>query len=979
MSLLRFLSKRLLRSTSLPRPGRLQVEHLEGREVPAVDLLGIANSDFPTNKPLFVPITATAADGTVNYTVESDNTNVSAQIVTGGRSIEFTVSGKDAQNVEFSGSFTLRLFENVAPLATQNIIELVKNGYYVNKEFHRIVNDFVIQGGSPNGDGQGGSDTISDVRDEYNALYTFASRGIVAMANAGDDNNNAQFFITDPFIVDSGSGQEIDAPLDRRSQFLNFNHSVVGILTSGFDTYQRLMDVPKQLGSDGAISQPTTDVLITSAKLLDSDPNNAVVMLTALNGFLGSAGITVTGTDSADSDVESKSFTVTSVVDTVNDRPFLGAIGNVTTTANTPIDFTLPFTELDAGDVSTFAVGRVVNTANGPVFTTLDPTQGTATVDANGKVTVTPATGFTGTFQLTVGIRDAQDRIGSSLGLNDARNFDTEKINVTVGETTANTPPTISDIPNQTTPLGTPTGAITFTIGDAQTPAASLTLSVTTSNGTLIPSSNVVFGGSGASRTVTVTPVAGQSGTSTLTVTVRDAGNLTATDSFTVTVPADPNNTPPTISNIDNKTIDQNTSTGPIAFTVGDAETSLTALVVTVTSSNPTLVPESSIVLGGLGANRTLTVTPTVGQFGTAVLTVTVRDGGSLTASDTFNVIVTALPATITISSSATTATVDHPVLISATVTNPAGGSVQFLDGTTSLGTVAVVDGKAFLSTGFASASSHVITAKYTPSAGDTITSNLVTVNVQNGASPVIITAEGSAAGTQATVTIRNEDGSVRFTRNPYSSFSGLVRVKVSDINGDGQLDAIAVPGFGGGPHIVAYDGDTGELIYQRMIFENTFRGGLNLDVGDAKGLGYGQILVGAGDSGGPRVTLLDAKNDQVLLNYFAYDSASRGGVTVAISDLRGGNLPNIITGAGVGLAPSVNVYNPFQVVGFETPDLYGTFVATQSDSRGIRVDAGPLINNVRRDVLVGQVDLGDSLPLDQTYDPVALGVFVGP
>ena len=54
------------------------------------------------------------------------------------------------------------------------------------------------------------------------------------MANAGDDNNNAQFFITDPFIVSNGS--EVPAPLDRRSQFLNFNHTIVGILTSGFDS-----------------------------------------------------------------------------------------------------------------------------------------------------------------------------------------------------------------------------------------------------------------------------------------------------------------------------------------------------------------------------------------------------------------------------------------------------------------------------------------------------------------------------------------------------------------------------------------------------------------------------------------------------------------------------------------------------------------------------------------------------------------------
>ena len=67
------------------------------------------------------------------------------------------------RNVVFTGVLTLRLFESEAPLATSNIITLVKSGYYDGKDFHRIVNDFVIQGGSPNGDGQGGSNLVSAV------------------------------------------------------------------------------------------------------------------------------------------------------------------------------------------------------------------------------------------------------------------------------------------------------------------------------------------------------------------------------------------------------------------------------------------------------------------------------------------------------------------------------------------------------------------------------------------------------------------------------------------------------------------------------------------------------------------------------------------------------------------------------------------------------------------------------------------------
>lgn len=99
----------------------------------------------------------------------------------------------------------------------------------------------------------------------------------------------------------------------------------------------------------------------------------------------------------------------------------------------------------------------------------------------------------------------------------------------------ANTVPTISDIADLTTPANTATTELAFTVGDSQTTAGSLTLSATSSNTALVPVANIVFGGSGTDRTVTVTPAANQSGTATITITVSD-GTLTASDSFILTV-----------------------------------------------------------------------------------------------------------------------------------------------------------------------------------------------------------------------------------------------------------------------------------------------------------------------------------------------------------------------------------------------------------------------------------------------------------
>jgi GH43 family beta-xylosidase len=210
----------------------------------------------------------------------------------------------------------------------------------------------------------------------------------------------------------------------------------------------------------------------------------------------------------------------------------------------------------------------------------------------------------------------------------------------------ANTAPTISNIEDQTIDEDGNTGAIAFTIGDVETAATALTLSGTSSNTGLVPNANIDFGGSGANRTVTVTPAANQSGTATITITVSD-GTLTASDTFVLTVTAV--NDTPTISNVEDQTIDEDGNTGAIAITIGDVETAATALTLSGTSSNTGLVPNANIDFGGSGANRTVTVTPAANQSGTAIITITVSDG-TLTASDTFVLTVTAVNDTPTIS-----------------------------------------------------------------------------------------------------------------------------------------------------------------------------------------------------------------------------------------------------------------------------------------------------------------------------------------
>jgi hypothetical protein len=195
----------------------------------------------------------------------------------------------------------------------------------------------------------------------------------------------------------------------------------------------------------------------------------------------------------------------------------------------------------------------------------------------------------------------------------------------------ANTAPTISDIPDQTANEDTPTSALSFTIGDAETAAGSLTVSGSSSNTTLVPNTNIVFGGSGANRTVTVTPAANQSGTATITVTVSD-GSLTASDTFVLTVNA-VNDAP--VANADEVTTNEDTAV-TIAVLGNDTD---------VEGDSPTVATVAQPAMGTVvinPGNKTVTYTPATNYNGADAFIYTVTDG-QVTSGATVTVTLTAV------------------------------------------------------------------------------------------------------------------------------------------------------------------------------------------------------------------------------------------------------------------------------------------------------------------------------------------------
>jgi len=130
------------------------------------------------------------------------------------------------------GIIELELFPDIAPLAVENFTTHVKNGYYNGIAFHRIIKNFMIQGGDPTESGRGGESIWGKAfKDEYKDK-TFNKLGVLAMANAGPHTNGSQFFIT-----------------TTKTPWLNGRHTIFGQATAqSMITIQKLNNVKTARG-----------------------------------------------------------------------------------------------------------------------------------------------------------------------------------------------------------------------------------------------------------------------------------------------------------------------------------------------------------------------------------------------------------------------------------------------------------------------------------------------------------------------------------------------------------------------------------------------------------------------------------------------------------------------------------------------------------------------------------------------------------
>ena len=273
----------------------------------------------------------------------------------------------------------------------------------------------------------------------------------------------------------------------------------------------------------GTVSVSTSEDQARSVSLVGSDPDGDPLSFTILSpptrGVLSGSGANRTYTPNPNAN-GSDSFTyrvsdgqatadgsVSITISAVNDVP-VATPQTLVLDEDTSRPLTLAGSDVD-GDTLVFSV--VSGPANG------------ALTGTPPNLTYTPNPNFFGADSFVFQVSDGQTAAQATVSL-------------TVSNVPEpNTPPTISDIPNQTVAMSGVLGPLAFTVGDVETAADALALTGSSSNTNLVPLSGIAFGGSGANRTVTVTPAAGSTGTATITVNVSD-GALATSDTFVLTV-----------------------------------------------------------------------------------------------------------------------------------------------------------------------------------------------------------------------------------------------------------------------------------------------------------------------------------------------------------------------------------------------------------------------------------------------------------
>ncbi|MBF0451146.1 MAG: hypothetical protein HQK75_10615, partial [Candidatus Magnetomorum sp.] len=307
----------------------------------------------------------------------------------------------------------------------------------------------------------------------------------------------------------------------------------------------------------------------------------------------------------------------------VNDPPEISLLSDQTTNEDTPL-FSIPLTVTDAGTSGCNASLTFVS-QNSSLISSENISY--TCVSDIFYISLTPTTDQFGNTTITM------------IAIDEGGLTSSESFALTVNS--VNDPPEISEISGQTIIKNSAIFSIPLTATDIETAGCSLNITFASSNTSLVSVEHISYTCDAGIFYLSLTPSTDQVGNGSISITITDAGNLSVSTSFAVTVLE--SNTPPSIGVINDQTINEDTALRALSLTVTDSETADCSLGVTFVSSNTGLIPLNNISYTCNTSTIYISLTPTANNSGNAMITLTVTDEGNYSASTSFALTVTSV------------------------------------------------------------------------------------------------------------------------------------------------------------------------------------------------------------------------------------------------------------------------------------------------------------------------------------------------
>ncbi|WP_303974460.1 peptidylprolyl isomerase [Streptococcus merionis] len=238
------------------------------------------NSETDTKKSTSSETTQSSSSGT-NTELAAQYKKAMASDASAFPQLSETVADNEAQVIlhTSSGDISIKLFPEYAPLAVENFLTHAKEGYYNGVTFHRVINNFMIQGGDPLGNGTGGESIWAGKEDDIDNGKGFSNeitpflynlRGALSMANAGPNTNGSQFFInqnkqdfSSRLNPDTFPAPIVEAYKNGGNPSLDAGYTVFGQVISGMDVVDSIAATETDSND-----KPTTDITINSVEIV---------------------------------------------------------------------------------------------------------------------------------------------------------------------------------------------------------------------------------------------------------------------------------------------------------------------------------------------------------------------------------------------------------------------------------------------------------------------------------------------------------------------------------------------------------------------------------------------------------------------------------------------------------------------------------------------------------------------------------------